>query len=440
MRNNLTNPNAKYLKYAIREMALVVDEIKKIDPNFKFVPENIGDPIMKGWVAPDYLKEIVVDLAKNKNESWAYVHSKGQEEAREWVVKDAKRCYPEAKVTVDDILFANGLGAAIGILYSMLPKGARVIGPTPSYPTHSSLESFAASADRISYRLDPNNDWQIDFSDLEEKLEKYSEITGILLINPNNPTGAVYEKETIDKIVALAKKYNLFIIADEIYFRMVYNGKTHYHMSVACNGEVPLVVMRGISKDVPWPGSRCGWIEFHNRDADKGFDDFCAGISQRILLEVCATSLPQYCVPKIYKHPDFPKSIEENNKKLEENSKAIAEILNSIPEVNCNPASGAFYITVVFKEGSLNDKQALPIENSGLKEFIEKAVSKEGLELDWRLSYYILAATGLVVTPATGFYSEHQGFRVTTLERDPEKLRKNYEALKEAIVKYLASA
>ena len=123
----------------------------------------------------------------------------------------------------EDILITSGLGAGISALYHMLPKGRRIIQPSPSYPTHASMESFAADASPITYKLDPYNDWQPDLADLEEKIKTNEEVVGILIINPNNPTGAVYSKETLEKIVALAEKYNLMIISDEIYFRLVYN-------------------------------------------------------------------------------------------------------------------------------------------------------------------------------------------------------------------------
>ncbi len=385
------------------------------------------------------MKDIIKKHVEENNASFGYVHSWGHLPARESVVKDAKRCYTDYQLTVNDVVFANGLGAGIGIIYSVLPPGARVIGPSPSYPTHASLEAFATGGERIAYRLDPDNEWQPDLADLEKQVAGHPEVTGILVINPNNPTGGVYSREVLEKIVEIAQKNNLFIIADEIYYRMVYNGREHYHLTEVAAGRVPLIVMRGVSKDVPWPGSRCGWIEFHNRNLDADFEEYTKAIQQRILLEVFATALPQHVLLEIYEHPDFPAWLEANNKKLEENGNAIAEILNSVPEINCNQPNGAFYITVVFKEGSLNNQQTLPIAHEGVKKYIEELVDQPGLQPDKRMVYYILASTGIMVTPASDFYSEHQGFRVTSLERDPEKLKATYGRLKQAIEEYLKS-
>ncbi len=439
MRNSLLNPKLSYLQYGIREIVLIADQIKQRNPSFTMIPENIGDPIIKGWTTPQYVKDLLCDAARNKDMVWGYVHSRGLEAARAWVAQDANRCYPKANLDVDDIVFANGLGAAIGLTYVALPEGVRVIQPSPSYPTHASLEAFASGKESISYNCDPKHGWQVDLEHLESQIQKHPEITGILVVNPNNPTGAVYSRETLERIVELALKYNLFILADEIYYRLVYHGKVHHHMSAVVDGRVPLIVMRGISKDIPWPGSRCGWIEFHNAKMNADFAAYAEGIKKRMLLEVGATAMPQHLVPYLYEHPDFQPHLEATNRKLEENSTAIAGILNSIPGVTCNPANGAFYITSVFEPGVLHDRQTLPIANADVRAFIEQEVRKPGIAPDKRFAYYLLANTGIVVTPASDFFSPHYGFRVTTLDRDPKKLQFTYATLKAAIEAYLAS-
>ncbi len=439
MRQKLKNERVKLLKYGIREITLVIDKIKQIDSNFVTNPENIGDPIKKGWVVPQYVKDLLKKEVQENDLAWGYVHSRGLLSAREFVVADAKRCYVNSKLLVDDIVFANGLGSAIGNIYTVLPPNARIIGPEPSYPTHASLEGFSTGGDRIAYECDPKRGWRINFEDLKKKLVDNEGVTGILIINPNNPTGAVYPREDLEKVVELAKKYNLFIIADEIYFRLVYNGKIFHHMSAVVGGEVPLIIMRGISKDIPWPGSRCGWLEFHNVDLDEQFGIYVAAIKQRILLEVCATAMPQWILPKLYVYPEYDKCLDGYKALLERNSNIISDILNSIPGVRCNKANGAFYIVVVFEEDILNDKQTLYIENKGVKKYIEVEVAKPGIALDKRFVYYLLASTGIVVTPATDFYTKHNGFRVTTLEKNEKKLRETYEKIKQAIIYYIES-
>ncbi|HLG25804.1 MAG TPA: aminotransferase class I/II-fold pyridoxal phosphate-dependent enzyme, partial [Candidatus Gracilibacteria bacterium] len=285
MRNKLANPDVKLMKYGIREIVDVAQKLGEIDPKFNFVSENIGDPIPKGWTVPPFLKKLIVDeVQKPGDKVFGYSHSRGLPATRKWVVEYAKRYSPSSTLDYEFVLFASGLGAAISAAYHMLPKGARVLQPTPSYPTHASMESFSAGAEPITYKLDPDKEWQPDLAHMEEQIKTHPEVTAILIINPNNPTGAVYSRETLESIVKLAEQYGLMIISDEVYFRMVYNGHKFEQITEIAQGRVPLMVMRGLSKDVPWPGGRCGWIEFHNVELDPDFRAYAEAVKKRILM------------------------------------------------------------------------------------------------------------------------------------------------------------
>jgi aspartate/methionine/tyrosine aminotransferase len=322
----------------------------------------------------------------------------------------------------------------------MLPEGTRIIQPTPSYPTHASMESFSTGAEPITYKLDPENDWQPDLKDLEEQIQKHPTVTAILVINPNNPTGAVYSKETLASIVRLAEKYKLMIISDEIYFRMVYNGVEYAQLTEIAHDRVPLIVMRGISKDVPWPGGRCGWLEFHNIHLDADYLAYAEAVKKRILMEVCSVSLPQAILPKIYDHPEFEAWSKQYNAELEKNGNFIADILFKTKGLKVNRTNGAFYMMPLFEEGVLNDKQTLHIENEQARKYIEEEVSKPGFALDKRFTYYFLATTGICVVPASGFFSPYNGFRLTTLDRDDARRKDTYARLSKAVEEYIASA
>lgn len=441
MRNQIANPNLGLLRYGIREIVDVAQKLGEMDPNFKFVSENIGDPIAKGWAVPPFLKEIIVDeVNKPGDKVFGYSHSRGLPETRKWVVQYAKKYSPSSTLDYEYVLFCSGLGAGISALYHMLPKGARIIQPTPSYPTHASMESFSAQAEPISYKLDPDNGWQPNLQHLEEQIQKNPEVTGILIINPNNPTGAVYSKETLEKIVALAEKYKLMLISDEVYFRMVYNGHTYAQLTEVAQGRVPLIVMRGLSKDVPWPGGRCGWLEFHNVELDPDYRAYAEAVKKRVLMEVCSVSLPQFILPRIYDHANFENWLKGYNEELEKNGNYIAEVLGKTKGMKVNRTDGAFYMMPLFQDGVLNDKQTLPIANPEAKKYIEEQVSQPNFPLDKRFTYYLLANTGICVVPATGFFSPFYGFRLTTLERNDERRKDTYKRLSEAIETYIASA
>lgn len=441
MRTRLFNPQVSLMKYGIREIVDVVQKLQELDQDFTFVGENIGDPIAKGWPVPPFLKEILVEeIQKEGDAVFGYAHSRGLPETRKWVVQYSKRFSPSSELDYEYVLFTSGLGAAISACYQMLPKGSRILQPTPSYPTHASMESFAAEAPSLSYKLDPHREWQPDLFDMEEKIKANPSVVGILVINPNNPTGAVYSKETLEGIIRLAEKYNLMIISDEVYFRMVYNGYTYVHITELAHNRVPLVVMRGLSKDFPWPGGRCGWVEFHNTHLDKEYLQYCESVKKRVLMEVGSTTLLQKVLPRVYDHPGFDAWNKAYNAELEQNGNYIAEVLGKTKGLKVNRTNGAFYMMPLFEDGVLNDRQTLPIKNAAARKYIDEQVLRPGFPLDQRFIYYLLAATGICVVPASGFFSPYHGFRLTTLDRDPVRRKKTYATLSKAVEEYLRSA
>lgn len=440
MRQNLSNANLSFLKYEIREIVDFVQKLQVLNPEIKIENENIGDPIAKGWPVPSFLRPLIKEVIDEPGDKvFGYTHSRGNPETRKWICKYAKHFSPGIDLDYEDILITSGLGAGISALYHMLPKGMRIIQPSPSYPTHASMESFAAESPSLSYKLDPDNEWQPDLADLEAQIIEHPEIVGILLINPNNPTGAVYGKEALEQMISLAEKYHLMIISDEIYFRLVYNDKDFVQISELAKNRVPLVVLRGLSKDVPWPGGRCGWLEFHNLHLDTQYKSYADAVKKRVLMEVCSVTLPQFLLQKIYEHPEFETWLMNYRAHLEKNSQEIARILSAVKGLRVNRTDGAFYMMPIFEEGVLTNKQTLPIGNAAVKAFVEETVASPGLAPDKRFVYYLLASTGICVVPASSFFTPYYGFRITTLDRDQESLKHIYELLARSIEAYLSS-
>jgi aspartate/methionine/tyrosine aminotransferase len=260
---------------------------------------------------------------------------------------------------------------------------------------------------------------------------------GILIINPDNPTGMIYPLDTLKRIVEIAREFNLFLIADEIYINITYNGTRAYSLAEIIE-DVPGISMKGISKELPWPGSRCGWVEYYNRDIDVEFDKFCQTLDNAKMIEVCSTKLPQVAIPKIMGDPRFKAYREETNNNIGKRSKIITNILEDIPQLMFNETNGAFYNTIIFRKGTLNHKQKLKIENPAIRELVEKWVVNEK-QLDKRFVYYLLGAKGVCVVPISSFCSELHGFRVTLLEEDQALLKKVFTDIKEGVIEYLAS-
>ncbi|MBE0500008.1 MAG: pyridoxal phosphate-dependent aminotransferase [Desulfuromonadales bacterium] len=434
MRNNIVHIGAGELTYEIRAIVEIADKLKKLGLETNM--ENIGDPIAKGEKIPAWMKKIVADLAMTDC-SYGYCATKGVLETRQYLAEMTNR-RGKTQITAEDIIFFNGLGDAIQKVYGLLRREARVIGPSPTYSTHSSGEASHAGQKPVCYRLDPNNNWYPDVDDLRQSVKYNPAISGILIINPDNPTGAVWPERFLKEIVDIAREYDLFLICDEIYLNIVYNGQSTKPISDLI-GDVPAISMKGISKELPWPGSRCGWIEVYNADKDPVFKQYIDSIVNSKMVEVCSTTLPQKAIPSILSHPEYPKWLNERIQRYEKYSNIAYTILKEVPGIKVNRTNGAFYMSIAFNPGVLNHRQFLPIEISEVRKLVEGLINQPGVSPDKRFVYYLLAATGICVVPLSSFFTPELGFRITLLERDEKVFTRIFNTIAETITAYLAS-
>ncbi len=434
MRNNIVHIGAGELTYEIRAIVTIAEELRRL--GIKTNMENIGDPVAKGEKIPDWIKEIVADLAM-KDCSYGYCATKGLLETRQFLA-DLTNQRGFTQITAEDIMFFNGLGDAIQKVYGLLKREARVIGPSPTYSTHSSAEGAHAGQKPVTYRLDPDNLWYPDMDDLRQSVKYNPAISGILIINPDNPTGAVYPERILKEIISLCKEYDLFLICDEIYHNLCYNGTVTRPISDLV-GDLPAISLKGISKEVPWPGARCGWMEVYNADKDDVFRRYIESILNSKMVEVCSTTLPQKAIPRILSHPEYPKYLAARSDRYERYSNIAYKILNAVPGLKVNRTNGSFYMGVVFEHDKLTHKQTLPIENEQVRELVERLISKPGTQTDKRFVYYLLASTGICVVPMSSFCTDERGFRITLLEQDEQEFIAIFETISEAITAYLNS-
>lgn len=434
MRTDIVHIGAGELTYEIRNIVNVGERLQKLGLKTNY--ENIGDPIAKGEEIPGWMKDIVIEAVK-EDASYGYSPTKGVLATREFIAKETNK-KGKAQITAEDVLFFNGLGDAISKIFSLLKRTARVLVPTPSYTTHSSAEAAHSGDKPLTYMLDPENHWYPDVDDIEKRIKYNPAVAGILIINPDNPTGAVYPVEILEQFVRLAKKYDLFLICDEVYQNIIYNGKTTATLAEVI-GDVPGIAMRGASKEMPWPGSRCGWIEVYNADKDPMFKRYIDSILNAKMLEVCSTTLPQLVYPKVVTHEQYRPYLESRIRRYEKFSKIAYDCLSDIEGVMVNQTNGAFYMSVCFEDGALNSKQTLEIENPEVRTMIEDLVWSSDTALDKRFVYYLLGATGVCVVPLTSFASDINGFRVTLLERDEAEFTRIFKTIASAIRTYLKS-
>jgi len=408
VRQNLLRADSALLRYPIREVVSIGKQLEILG-DFSMIWENIGDPVSAGEHVPDWMQE-VVQKQVSTDQSFAYTETKGAIAAREYVLEHFSN---KKKCTVDDILFFNGLGEAINKVMNNLPKETRVLMPSPTYPSHATAESMHAGCSFISYSLDPNNDWEPDIEEIENKVHYNDHVVAILVINPNNPTGSVYNRKTLKKIIAIAKKYNCFLIFDEIYHHMTFDGvrTTLLHEII---GDVPGISMKGISKDIPWPGSRCGWIEVYNAEKDDNFKGFIEIILLTKMLEVCSTTLPQIVLPHLYQHPKYEAYLKSRIEKYQRRATEACDFFANIPQVRVNKPKGVFYLVVELFNLPL---EKLDSVNKKVRLYLDKLETPD-TPTDFQFTYELMGTEGVCVVPLTGFGSSVTGFRMTLLQED----------------------
>jgi alanine-synthesizing transaminase len=431
MRREIVHAGAGQLRYMIREIVQFAREVEALGR--PVVWENIGDPVRKGEAPPDWMKEIIRNLAQ-EDLSYAYCDTRGEPETRRFLAARANARLSNGdgpQIAPEDVIFFNGLGDAVARIFGQLRPQARVIGPSPAYSTHSSAEAAHSGYEHLTYRLDPDNGWLPDMQDLEKTVRYNPSIAGILIINPDNPTGVVYPRSYLEEFVEIARKHNLFIICDETYAHIVFGGATETHLNQVI-GEVPGIAMRSISKEFPWPGARCGWLEVYNRSADAEFDHYVESLVAAKRLEVCSTTLPQRAIPLVMSDPRYADHLTGRNARYNQRARETHTALSGIPGLKIHQPRGGFFATPVFD--SLPSDGTLPITEPEIRQIVETKV--QDAEPDARFVYYLLGATGVCVVPLSGFCSDLPGFRMTLLESSDTVRRQTLENIAAAIRRY----
>jgi aspartate/methionine/tyrosine aminotransferase len=433
VRRNIVHIGAGELAYAIREIVEQAGRLEALGVTMAW--ENIGDPVQKGERIPDWIKDIVADLVRD-DASYAYCPTRGEPATREFLATRVN-ARDGVQIGPNDVLFFNGLGDAVSKALGFLRREARVIGPSPAYSTHSSAEGAHAGDSPLTYTLDPDRGWQPDLDEIRQKVRYNPSIAGILLINPDNPTGVVYSRSTLESVVEIARQFDLFVMCDEVYINITYNGAPAVHLSDVI-GEVCGLSLKGISKEIPWPGSRCGWVEFYNQDVDPIFARFAKSLVDAKMLEVCSTTLPQRAIPRIMGDARYAAHLAGRAAEFQRRATEACAVLSGVRGITVNEPQGAFYLTVLFDRGALTQSMSLPIPDGRVRRVVEEFTDAPAAP-DFRLVYYLMAATGIVVVPLSSFCCERHGFRVTLLECDDARRRGIFETLARVIPEYQAS-
>lgn len=294
---------------------------------------NTGNPGSFDFKLPESVRRA---LADHVDEAVPYCDVRGMLPARQAIL-DYHRSRGLKDIELDDIFICNGVSEAVSMLMTVVVgTGDEILVPSPCYSLWSN-NTYIGGGKPVFYRCDPENEWNPDVADMEAKIT--SRTKAILVINPNNPTGAVYSREILLAIADLARKHHLLLLADEIYDRLVMNGGECDAMG-ALAPDVPCVSFNGLSKSHIICGFRCGWMVFSGPE----LEEIKNGVMQLASMRLCGNALTQLVIPAALEDSQSTKAMMVPGGRLYDQSKACVEGLNRIPGVSVLPNKAAFYI------------------------------------------------------------------------------------------------
>lgn len=317
------------VRYAIRDLASVADEVVK--QGHKVLPLNIGDPLVFDFQTPAHMIEAVYKAMRDGNNG--YAPSSGIKDAFDAIRGDAER---KGITTIQDVFVTSGVSETVDIcLAALLNPGENLLTPSPDYPLYSAVQA-KLGIEANTYELNEDDGWQPDLLDLNRKIS--SRTRGIVLINPNNPTGAVCSRRMLESIAELARRHNLVIFADEIYDKLILDDDPHVSIA-AIAPDVPVITFGGLSKNYLAPGWRIGWGIASGEAA--AIRPYVEGINRLLRARLCANHPEQYAIKAALEGPQD--HLPEVRKKLRSRRDLTVNWCNSTPRVSCVSPRGAFY-------------------------------------------------------------------------------------------------
>ncbi|MEB3050088.1 pyridoxal phosphate-dependent aminotransferase [Mycolicibacter sp. MYC123] len=345
---------------------------------------NIGNPAPFGFDAPDV---IMRDMIQALPYAQGYSDSQGILPARRAVVTRYELIEDFPRFDVDDVYLGNGVSELISmVLQALLDNGDEVLIPAPDYPLWTATTSLAGGTP-VHYLCDETQGWQPDIADMESKITERTK--ALVVINPNNPTGAVYSREVLSQIVELARKHQLLLLADEIYDKILYDDAEHINLA-ALAPDLLCLTFNGLSKAYRVAGYRSGWVVITG--PKEHATSFLEGINLLASMRLCPNVPAQHAIQvALGGHQSIDELVLPGGRLLEQRDVAWKK-LNEIPGVSCIKPRGALYAFPRL------DPEVYPIE------------SDEHLVLDLLLQEKIL------VTQGTGFnWPAPDHLRIVTL-------------------------
>jgi len=348
------------IRYAIRDLACVADEVT--GQGHKVLPLNIGDPLSFDFQTPAHIIEAVHKAMRDgKN---GYAPSEGVHEALEAIRGEAAR---KGITTVRDVFVTTGVSETVDVCLSALVNpGEDFLTPSPDYPLYSAV--LCKLGNRLNaYDLNEEDGWQPELADIERKVTPKTR--GIVIINPNNPTGSLCTRHILEQIAELARRHNLLVFSDEIYDKLILDGTPHIAFA-AVAPDVPCVTFGGMSKNYLVPGWRIGWgIVSGDAAAVKTYTE---GVHRLLRARLCANHPEQYAIKAALEGPQD--HLVQVQRKLRSRRDLTQKWCEATPRVSCVAPRGAFYAfpridipesDEVFVKELIRQKHVMVVHGSG---------------------------------------------------------------------------
>lgn len=351
----------------------VMDEAQRMEAaGERILKLNIGNPAPFGFEAPaDLVERISVNLAQ----AHGYSESKGILSARK-----AIRDYSVKKgihgVELDDIYVGNGVSELIVmVMQGLLNNGDEILVPAPDYPLWTAAINLGGGK-AVHYRCDEASDWNPDLADLEKKITPKTK--GIVVINPNNPTGAVYPEPILQKIVELAVTHQLIVFADEIYDNILYDGVKHTSIA-SLSDETLFITFNGLSKSHRVAGYRAGWMVVSGNKSSAR--DYIEGLNMLSSMRLCSNVPAQYAIEVALNDFESIKELTKPGGRLYGQREYAWKRVNRIPGLSCVKPKGALYLfpKIDVKRFNIKDDQRFILDLL----VAEKVLLVQGTGFNW---------------------------------------------------------
>lgn len=367
----------------------VLQEAKRLEDNgANIIKLNIGNPAPFGFSAPD---EIIQDVLHNLPTAQGYCDAKGIFSARKAIMQEAQRKGID-NVTTEDIYIGNGVSELIVMaMQGLLNDSDEMLIPSPDYPLWSAAVSLAGG-DPVHYQCDEENDWLPNIDNMRANISDRTK--GIVIINPNNPTGALYPVPLLQQIIELAREFNLCLFADEIYDKILYDEAKHTSIASLCD-DLLCVTFNGLSKSYRVAGFRSGWLIISG--CKEIARDYIEGLDMLSNMRLCANVPSQHAIQTALGGYQSINELIVPGGRLYQQREIAHQMLTAIPGVSCFKPKGAMYLFPKL------DSEIYPIAN------------------DEKFALDLLAKHKVLVVQGTGFNLEDsQHFRIVLLPQEDE--------------------